>query len=61
MLIYTTKGEIDSDLLCLNEIVTHDANNTTIITEYSLNGEIVRKDSKVTLKPLSSTSEIGKI
>jgi len=49
MLIETKKGMIDSALLDVRDIVTTEDNARVISTEWSLNGDLVRRDVSVNI------------
>jgi hypothetical protein len=58
-LIYTTKGDVEESLLTktVNRIEGDDT--VSILTEYVLHGEVVRLDTDVAIKPITTSSEIG--
>ncbi len=60
MLILTTKGELDESQLIKTETVDGSNNPNSIITEYTLNGEVVRRDVSLVLQTAHTTSNIGK-
>lgn len=54
MLVYTTKGLIERELLEVKDIITETDNSRDIATEWYLEGELVRRDVAVSvLRPQS--------
>ncbi len=47
MLIHTTKGPVERNLLEVNDIVTEEENARVIATEWHMGGELVRRDVNV--------------
>lgn len=55
--VETTKGLIDRNLLEVKDIITEDDNSRAIATEWTLDGELVRRD--VALSLLSGQALFG--
>ena len=49
MLVHTTKGLIERDLLEVTDIVTEEDNARVIATEWRLDGELVKRDVHVSI------------
>lgn len=60
MLVHTTKGLVERDLLRAQDIITEEDNARVIATEWFLGDELVRRDCWVSmLRPADLTSEQG--
>lgn len=60
MLVLTTLGEMEESLLEKEIIETENGNEISKVTIYKFEGEIVKRDVDLIIKPTSSISEIGK-
>lgn len=49
MLVFTTKGEIERDMLVATDIVSEEENARVTATEWHLDGELVRRDVNVNI------------
>jgi hypothetical protein len=61
MLISTTLGEIEDYMLTKTEMFDSNVSPTSLITEYKLNGIVVRRDVSIVLQPNKTTTAIGKL
>lgn len=49
MLVHTTKGLIERELLTVTDIVSEEDNARVVATEWHLEGELVRRDVAVSI------------
>jgi hypothetical protein len=56
----TTLGEIEESLLEKEIIENENGNEISKVTIYKFEGEIVKRDVDLIIKPITSSSEIGK-
>jgi hypothetical protein len=62
MLVYTTKGLVERDLLTVKDIVTEGPNDRSTATEWYMGDELVRRDAHVNLfAPPAMSAEPGVI